>query len=160
MGHLVSINCSDGGVPKKPVAEAMITESGLSGDRQRDLGFHGGRDRAVLLYSIELIQALQQEGHPVGIGTTGENLTISGLDWRLTVPGAYVNIGRMTLILTKYASPCKNISGSFLEGNMLRISQKLHPGWSRICARVLAGGIARVGDCVQLVGPHAFQENT
>jgi MOSC domain-containing protein YiiM len=149
-GRLVSINCSDGGVPKSPVAEVLITEAGLAGDRQHDLRFHGGPDRAVLLYSMELIEALQKEGHPIRVGGTGENLTLSGLDWNLIVPGSEISVGAVRLLVTKYATPCHNISGSFVDGDMTRIAQKLHPGWSRVCAKVLAGGTVRVGDSVRL----------
>ena len=52
---------------------------GLEGDRQRDLRFHGGPLRAVSLYSLELIEALQAEGHPIAPGAMGENLTMAGV---------------------------------------------------------------------------------
>jgi MOSC domain-containing protein YiiM len=55
-GRLVSINLSNGGVPKRPVPECRVTESGLEGDRQRDLHFHGGPNRAVCLYPLERIR--------------------------------------------------------------------------------------------------------
>lgn len=57
--HVHQINLSDGGVPKLPVWEASVGKEGLSGDRQRNLKFHGGPDRAVCLYSLELIERLQ-----------------------------------------------------------------------------------------------------
>src|SRR3569832_2171795 len=79
--HVHQISVSDGGVPKLPVWEAKVSEQGLSGDRQRNLKFHGGPDRAVCLYSLELIEHLQAEGHPIDAGAAGENLTLSGLDW-------------------------------------------------------------------------------
>ena len=64
-----SINVSRGGVPKTSVFEALVTEHGVDGDRQHDLRHHGGPDRAVSLFSLELIQALQREGHPIAAGT-------------------------------------------------------------------------------------------
>jgi MOSC domain-containing protein YiiM len=149
-GRLASINVSGGGVPKLPSAATEIRASGLEGDRQRDLRHHGGPDRAVSLFSLEVIQALAEEGHPVGIGTTGENLTVSGLDWRAVVPGAEIEVGPALLRVTAYASPCSNVEGSFRRGAVVRISQKLHPGWSRVYARVLRGGMVRVGDPVEL----------
>src|SRR5438045_4161578 len=85
-GRLVSINISAGGVPKRSVREARVTVSGIEGDRQR-FWYHGGPDRAVVLFAIEAIVALQREGHPIDVGTTGENLTISGLDWGRVTPG-------------------------------------------------------------------------
>lgn len=149
-GSLVSINVSNGGVPKLRVQECRVTKLGLEGDRQRDLRYHGGPDRAVLLFSLEQIQALRAEGHPIESGTIGENLTISGLDWGVFVPGFRVSVGEVVLELTEYAPPCRNISGSFVGGELSRVSQKAHPGWSRLCARVIQEGVVRVGDGVSV----------
>lgn len=150
-GRIVSINRSDGGVPKHPVPEARITASGVEGDRQEDLRSHGGPERAVLLYSLEIIQALQREGHLIRPGSAGENLTITGLDWNLVIPGATIRAGEAHLQITRYASPCYKIAGSFIAGDPSRISEKLHPGWSRAYSRVLCGGgWVRTGDLVEI----------
>jgi MOSC domain-containing protein YiiM len=151
-GRLESINRSRGGVPKTSMFEALVTEHGLDGDRQRDLRYHGGPDRAVVLFSLDVIRALQREGHPIAAGTTGENLTVSGIDWAAVVPGARVHIGEVELEITKFTSPCEKIGGSFLGEEFTRISQKLHAGWSRVSARVLTGGIVRMADAVTLGG--------
>ena len=152
-GRVESINTSRGGVPKASAFEALVTENGIDGDRQRDLRFHGGADRAVVLYSLEVIQALQREGHPIAVGSTGENITLSGIDWTGVVPGVEMQIGDVRLLITKFASPCENIGPSFMDDDFTRISQKRHAGWSRVCARVLAGGIVRMGDPVDVVVP-------
>jgi MOSC domain-containing protein YiiM len=152
-GRLDSINVSRGGVPKHPTPEATITTDGVEGDRQRDLRYHGGPDRAVTLFSTERIAAMQAEGHPIAPGTTGENLTLSGIDWTRATPGARLDIGGVRLEITRYASPCANIAGSFTGGDIARIGQKTNPGWSRVCARVLAPGHVRVGDGVTLLDP-------
>lgn len=149
-GSVVSINRSNGGVPKLPVSECLVTESGLDGDRHRDLQFHGGPIRAVCLYSLEIIQALQREGHPIAPGTIGENLTVSGLDWTQMVPDVELDVGEVQLQLTKFVTPCANIAGSFIGGDFSRVAQKVNPGWSRVCARVARGGIVKVGDSVTL----------
>lgn len=62
------INTSQGGVPKCLVEEAWITWEGIDGDQQRNRKLHGGRDRALCLFSSELIEALRQEGHPIEAG--------------------------------------------------------------------------------------------
>ena len=152
MPRVESINVSNGGVPKRPVESTPITASGLADDRQRDLRFHGGPDRAVTLFSAERIELLRAEGHPIAAGTTGENLTLSGLDWEAMTPGVRLRIGAVELLMTRYAAPCANIAGSFVGGDFGRLSQKLHPGWSRLCARVLREGEVRVGDVVEIVG--------
>jgi MOSC domain-containing protein YiiM len=149
-GRLESINTSRGGVPKTSVFEALITEEGLDGDRQRDLRYHGGPDRAVVIFSLEVIRALQREGHPIAPGATGENLTVSGIDWTRAIPGAELRIGEVFLRITTYTSPCEKIAGAFLARDFTRISQKRHAGSSRVCARVTAGGIVRAGDPVTI----------
>ncbi|TLY19306.1 MAG: hypothetical protein E6K66_11100 [Nitrospirae bacterium] len=79
--HVYQINLSDGGVPKRPVLEAVITTTGVEGDRQRNLKVHGGPYRALCLFSQDLIERLQDEGHSIEAGSSGENLTIAGLEW-------------------------------------------------------------------------------
>ena len=150
-GTVVSINTSDGGVPKLPVGEARVTVNGLTGDRQRDRRYHGGPDRAVCLYSVEIIEALRAEGHPIGIGSAGENLTLSGVDWGRMVPGRRVRVGEAVLELTKYAHPCSNLVPYFRDGAFVRISQKVHPGSGRLYARVLEEGVVRTGDPVEVL---------
>ncbi len=149
-GQVESINVSRGGVPKTGVFETLITFDGLDGDDQRDTRFHGGPERAVVLYSVEVIQALRLEGHPITAGSTGENLTISGLPWPLIVPGLELAVGGARVLVTKYASPCETIRRSFLDHDFSRVSQQRCPGWSRVCSRVLAEGIVRVGDRVRV----------
>jgi MOSC domain-containing protein YiiM len=137
-------------VPKSPVPAAALRAGGVEGDRQRDLRYHGGPERAVSLYSRERIEQLRGEGHPIAPGTTGENLTLSGIDWDRMVPGVRLRVGEALLELTKYAAPCQNIAGSFRGGDMTRISHKLHPGWSRLYARVLREGRVQPGDPVEI----------
>ena len=148
MGTLFSINVSRGGVPKRPQRACVITANGLQGDRQRDLEYHGGPMRAVSLYSLDLIEALQAEGHPIGAGTIGENFTLKGVAWAEMIPGATFDIGEVRLELTDYAAPCNVIAASFRDRRSGRVSQKAHPGWSRLYARVLKEGTVRVGDAV------------
>jgi MOSC domain-containing protein YiiM len=144
-GAIFSINISRDGVPKRPTSSAWIGVDGVEGDRQRDRRYHGGADRAVSLYSFELIQALQAEGHSVAPGSLGENLTLTGIDWSLMIPGAQLEAGPVLLELTSYVAPCRNVARSFINLEFVRVSQKVNPGWSRLYARVLAEGIVTPG---------------
>jgi len=150
MASLVSINISKGGVPKRPLPSCAVTVNGLSGDRQRDLRYHGGPDRAVCLFSEELIAALQGEGHPISAGTIGENFTLRGIPWAEMVPGAKLDVGEVRIELTTYAAPCNNIAGSFQRRQIGQVSQQANPGRSRLYARVLREGTVHVGDPVAL----------
>jgi MOSC domain-containing protein YiiM len=148
-----SVNVSRGGVPKRRVLEALVTAEGVAGDRQSDLRFHGGPKRAVTLFSTERIEALRGEGHPIAAGTAGENLTVSGLDWERIEPGARFRVGEAEIEITSYAAPCAKIRGSFADGDYERVAQKRHPGWSRLCARVVKDGWVRVGDAITPLPP-------
>lgn len=150
---LFQINISDGGVPKTPINRVTVHATGAQGDRQRHLKFHGGLDRALCLYSLERILALQREGHPIVPGSTGENLTLTGLDWALVRPGLHVAIGEtLEIEITDYTEPCRHIAGSFFEGAIKRMQQEAQPGWSRVYAKVLQPGVITVGDSVRLLG--------
>lgn len=149
-GQVYSINISDGGVPKLPVTEAFIASFGVFGDRQKNLKHHGGPDRAVCLFSAERIRALRDEGHPITEGSTGENLTLAGIDWDLVEPGCVFEIGGAVLEVASFTTPCRTIRESFAGEKFLRMSQKAHPGWSRVYSRVLREGLVRVGDRASL----------
>jgi len=151
--HIFQINASQGGVPKLGLHPATITFEGLVGDRQNNPDVHGGPDRALCLYSLERILALQQEGHPIYPGAIGENLTISGLDWDEVVPGKRLQIGdNVVVLLTSFTQPCNSIVAAFSGGkSSTRVSQKLHPGWSRLYARVEQEGSIKVGDPVKFI---------
>ena len=151
-GRIFQLNVSNGGVPKLAVREAVLTSVGLEGDRQRDLRYHGGPQRALCLFALERVLELQAEGHPIFPGSVGENLTVVGLDWSGLRPGARLALGEEAVVeITSYTAPCKNIAASFREGEVKRISQKVHPGDSRLYARVLRPGRLAVGQSVKLL---------
>jgi len=151
IGNVVSINVSRGGVPKRRVSGVNVSLLGLEGDGQDDIKHHGGLERAVCIYSLERIHSLQAEGHPIDVGTVGENVTVEGIDWDLVVPGVRLRLGDEVLLeIASFTDPCKTISASFIDGKFIRIAQRLHPGWSRVYARVVSEGSIRSGDPVEL----------
>ncbi len=152
IGRIVQISISRGGVPKTAVAQARVTPVGIEGDAHRDAEHHGGAERALCLYAMETIRSLQAEGHAIGPGTIGENVTIEGLDWSAVVPECHLLLGDTVLLqITRYTSPCMNIMRAFKGGDYTRVSQKRHPGWSRVYARVLVPGSIRQGDPARLL---------
>ena len=153
VGTIVQVNISKGGVPKLPVMEAEVGENGILGDgHNQSLAIHGGPERALCLYSLERIEALAEEGHPIFAGATGENVTLRGLDWDAVVPGVQLRLGPHVLLeVTRYTTPCRTNARWFVEGNFKRMHQSLHPGWSRVYARVVTGGLIRPGDAAELL---------
>jgi MOSC domain-containing protein YiiM len=144
--RIFQLACSAGGVPKLAVREAIAGELGLEGDRQQHAKIHGGPDRALCLFALELIELLQAEGHPIYPGSTGENVTISGLDWKLLAAGTRLALGPEVIAeLTWEADPCKQIAESFVRRKFTRLGT---PGEMRWYARVVRGGTLRVAQPV------------
>ena len=150
--QVFQINASGGGVPKLPLRSAEVNTLGIVGDDHNNKVNHGGPDKAICLYSLELIRALQVEGHPIFVGSTGENITTAGLDWSLIEAGVRLKIGpSVELEITKYTTPCQTIRDSFRDQNIERMSSKANPGWARAYARVLQPGTIAVGDAIRIV---------
>ncbi|MCX8063159.1 MAG: MOSC domain-containing protein [Anaerolineales bacterium] len=153
MASVFQINISNGGVPKRAIPQAWVSFNGIEGDAHKDLRHHGGEDRAVCLYSLERILALQAEGHPIYPGSVGENLTIHDLDWDSLQEGMILCFqGGVKIMLTRPTTPCKTIAASFKDEAITRILHQEHPGWSRWYARVLQEGELQIGETCT-IGP-------
>ena len=154
-GRVVQVNVSQGGVPKRPVAGAHVGRGGLEGDAVNHPKIHGGPERAVCLFALELIEALQAEGHPITPGDVGENLTVSGLDWPALEVDAVLDVGDdgLRLQLSSRVEPCRTIAGAFADGAFKRIQPRRVPDETRWYARVLSEGTVRPGDAVRVVQP-------
>ncbi|PAP76733.1 MOSC domain-containing protein [Rubrivirga marina] len=144
--RVLQVNTSPGGVPKRAVAEARVGREGLDGDAVNHPKVHGGPERAVCLFPLELIQALQAEGHPIYPGAVGENLTVAGLDWPSLEVGAVLDVGEARLQLTQRAEPCNTIADAFADRQFKRIKPDRVPDQTRWYARVLTEGVVRPGD--------------
>jgi len=148
--RVLQVNTSPGGVPKRAVAEAHVGREGLAGDAVRHPKIHGGPERAVCLFPLELIQALQAEGHPIFPGAVGENLTVTGLDWPALAAGDVLAVGEARLQLSTRVEPCKAIAGAFAGGQFKRIKPDRVPDQTRWYARVLTEGVVRPGDEIRV----------
>jgi MOSC domain-containing protein YiiM len=149
-----SINIStEGGVPKMQISKAEVRFAGVEGDfnRFRTEKKEGVRSRAVTLFSLERINQLQKEGHAIGVGTTGENITVEGIDWASLSVGTRMMVGDAMLELSEPTAPCSKIGKSFIDGAFSRIDHELEIGWSRWCASVIEEGHVEVGSQVIII---------
>lgn len=140
----------NGGVPKPRVETLRVTINGCEGDRQNDLKHHGGPSRAVCLMSLDVMQELQDQGHPISGGTTGENLLISGIAWSELNVGSFIQTGEVTLRITSDAPPCKTIKTSFLDGKFKALSHKMMPQKTRWYAEVIREGVLHQGESIRI----------
>ncbi|MFZ0014412.1 MAG: MOSC domain-containing protein [Acidimicrobiia bacterium] len=152
MATVHQINTSKGGVPKLSVASALVGDRGIVGDEQADRVHHGHPEQALCLFSLEVIESMRAEGHPIAAGSAGENITVSGIDWDEVVPGREMTIGPVRIEITDYATPCSKNAQWFEGGRFNRMRADRYPGQSRVYARVLEGGPIATGDPVALTG--------
>ena len=150
MAIVVGLHASNGGVPKLPLDTLLVTVDGCDGDSQNDLKHHGGKDKAVCILQQEIIDELTEKGHPIGPGTTGENLLINGIQVGMLSVGTRLKIGNCELEITQDAPPCKTIKQSFNDDNFMLISHKKYPNFTRWYAKVISEGEIILGQEVNL----------
>ena len=142
---------SDGGVPKRPVAEVVVDARGLAGDRQAERRHHGRPWQALCLWSAEVVERLGAEGHPIVPGAAGENVSIGGIDWVAVRPGTRLALGAEVVAeVSVPALPCKKNAQWFQDRDFTRMHHEREPGVSRMYASVLRGGRLQAGDEVRL----------
>ncbi len=139
----------EGGVPKPSVDSIDVRLNGVYGERIRDTKHHGGPKRAVCILSNQTLQFLQQDGHPIRGGSTGENLLID-IDEISLGPGIRLKFEHVELEITSPAPPCKTIQESFTNGDFKQLSHTLNPQRTRWYAQVLQEGIIRVDEVVEI----------
>ena len=151
-GVVTQLNVSNGGMPKLPVLFARVTAGGVEGDRQRNLKYHGGPDRAVCLYSEELYDELRDAGVDMTYGAVGENFTTRGLDYRRMGKGDRLKVGNgggdadgCVIEITDVRVPCRNLKQWDVDLPELIVGRS---GW---VARVISDGIVRPGDVIELL---------
>lgn len=164
-GFLKQISRSNGGIPKWAVSGPVaLTEAGVEGDRQRDLRFHGGPEKAVLMIAAMVIDNLAAQGCRVCPGALGENLTVAGLDpheWR---SGQRWSIGSGPVIeLTTLRVPCSHLHiygltvGRQLYDSACKAGDPSSPAWAHggFYARVVRPGLLEDGASVTLLSDNA-----
>jgi MOSC domain-containing protein YiiM len=156
---IVQINVSRGGVPKRPIAEALVTTLGLAGDEHAHPEIHGGPLQALLIVTAEGIDELIAQGFPLFAGALGENITTRGLDRRALRMGQRYRTPYVIFELTKPRAPCEqlHIYGSGIQkavyDPLVRAGDPSSPRWglSGFYASVIEPGPMRPGEPVVLL---------
>tara|TARA_B100001250_G_scaffold56233_1_gene43433 strand:+ start:85 stop:546 length:462 start_codon:yes stop_codon:yes gene_type:complete len=148
---ILGLFVSQGGVPKLPVDSLFIDKSGCFGDKQNDLKHHGGEDKAVCIIQNSIICDLQEKGHPIKPGSTGENILIGGSNVGEISSGTVIKFSELEIQITQDAPPCKTISESFNHGEFTLISHKKYPQFTRWYARVLKPGTVSIDDEYKII---------
>ncbi len=148
---ILGLFVSQGGVPKLPVDNLYIDSSGCFGDKQNDLKHHGGEDKAVCLIQNNIIRDLQNKGHPISPGSTGENILIGGSSIGDITIGTILKFNELEIQITQDAPPCRTISQSFTDGEFKLIAHKKYHQYTRWYARVLKPGTVSDNEEYELI---------
>lgn len=103
MGKIEAICTSEKkGTQKKEVFNINLIENfGLENDA------HGGNwHRQVSLLCFESVENFKSKGAPVDFGSFGENLIISGLDFKKILPGTILQGDNFELEITQIGKEC------------------------------------------------------
>ena len=140
------------GIFKQPVEGPLrLLFEGVEGDLQVDRKNHGGRDKAVYLYSLENLRYFsEQRGDPPYLpGHVGENLTIEGLDDDQVHIGDQFEIGSSRIEISQPRVPCFKLGILMQDPGF--VSVFLKSGRTGFYARILQEGEVALGDEVQRV---------
>ena len=124
------------GTPKTPISSArLLPDFGIEGDA------HAGHwHRQVSLLSQEKIDAFRARGAQVMPGAFGENLVVSGIDFRRLPVGTRLRSGDVLMEITQIGKECHSHCAIYrATGDCIMPREG-------VFARVLTGGTLRVGD--------------
>lgn len=139
---IVSVNVSCGGIPKRPVAIGTVTREGLDGDAH-DHEKHCTPLQALSLLDLEDLEDLRDEGFDVGPGSTGENLTVRGLQADGLVVGDRLTLsGGVVLEVTKRRKPC------YVLDAISPVLKDVIAGRCGVYAKVIHEGEVRPGESI------------
>ena len=137
MGKVMAICISEKkGTQKRNVHEALFIEDfGLENDA------HAGKwHRQVSLLSYEKIQDFKKKGAPVEDGAFGENLIVSGIDFKNLPVGTRFQSGDVVMEMTQIGKECHNGCEIYkIMGDCIMPREG-------VFAKVLCGGRIREGD--------------
>ena len=137
---------------KLPVdGEVLADVDNLRGDRQADLSVHGGRDKALYLYSFDYYPLWAQE---LGVAELepaqfGENLTVTGCQDEDVVIGARFRVGNAEVSVTQPRIPCFKLG--IRMGNQAFPSRFWATGRLGFYVRVEQTGSVRCGDKIDVL---------
>jgi MOSC domain-containing protein YiiM len=140
------------GIYKSPVEGTLrLALENLAGDGQADLMVHGGRDKAVCVYSMNHYPLWREElGVPeCGPGWFGENFSVEGHTETQVAVGDTYRIGTAVVQISQPRAPCWKLGRRWNRLDMpKRVVESGRTGWY---LRVLETGDVVCGDALTLL---------
>ena len=140
------------GIYKEPVAGPVrVQRRTLEGDRQVDLRFHGGPDKAVYCYPLEHYahwrEVLGRED--LTWGQFGENFTTEGLTEETVCIGDRLGVGSAVFEVTQPRVPCFKLGIKMGDPGFIRTF--LNSERSGFYLRVIEEGTVAAGEEIRLL---------
>ncbi len=138
-------------LPKLPVDSARVTTDGMEGDynRHRHESDNDNPDRALLIFPVETMRALNEEGWHVEPGDLGENVTTEGMVNADFGVGVRLRLGDVLAEVAENDMPCKILGQLPYIGEEKRAEFiKTLVGRRGWYAKVVEEGVVSVGDQV------------
>lgn len=138
---------------KAPVeVRVPLARTNLDGDRQYNLKFHGGPDKAVCCFSSEHYPYWQTDfgmGDTFTYGAFGENFTVAGLSETEACIGDVYAVGTAKVQVSQPRQPCINVARKWDRKDMPeRMVELGHTGYY---LRVTETGEVGAGDELRLL---------
>ena len=129
------------GTAKHEIEEAILAKDwGIQGDA------HAGHwHRQVSLLSYEKIEEFRKKGADIELGAFGENLIVSGYDFRNLAVGTRFQCGEAVLEMTQIGKECHSLCEIYK-----RMGECIMPR-EGVFAIVLHGGTIRKGDLLERI---------
>lgn len=129
------------GTAKHEIEEAILAKDwGIQGDA------HAGHwHRQVSLLSCEKIEEFRKKGADIELGAFGENLIVSGYDFRNLAVGTRFQCGEAVLEMTQIGKECHSHCEIYK-----RMGECIMPR-EGVFAIVLHGGMIRKGDLLERI---------
>ncbi len=151
--QIVAINVSSGGIPKISRPSSRVDVAGLQDDGHNHEK-HRTPFQAVCLQDIEKLEELNREGYSLSPGTTGENLTVEGLNVNALPLGTMLEFSNgVVLELTKVRKPCY-----VLDAINPRLKEDII-GRCGTYAKVLREGTFTQGETIAVILPSSTQRS-
>ncbi len=142
MGKVIAVCISENkGTQKKNVGFAnFIEDFGIENDA------HAGKwHRQVSLISHEKIIAFNERGADVFDGAFGENLIVSGIDFRNLPVGTKLKCENVVMEITQIGKECHSHCQIYYK-----VGECIMPT-EGVFARVLVGGVIKIGDIMEIL---------
>lgn len=147
---------------KEPVSGPIwLGDEGLVGDGQANRKYHGGPERALLVYAASHYPKWRAElDRPeLAYGAFGENLTVSGFDESTVRIGQRFSVGEVIFQVASAREPCVSLARRFAIPDLVaRVFRTQRSGWY---CRVLRQGYLEAGQALHLLpeaGPSGEQK--